>query len=72
MRNDCSLSGGWCLKGLTRGEYINSKSVDPAPLQKCNVWRGCNADQRTWDEAEKLQGFCSSTDFFMQLRVLCR
>lgn len=25
MRNNCSLSGGWCLKALTRGEYINSR-----------------------------------------------
>ena len=25
MRNDCSLRGGWCLKALTRGEYINSR-----------------------------------------------
>lgn len=25
MRNNCSLSGGWCLEALTRGEYINSR-----------------------------------------------
>lgn len=35
MRNDCSLSGGWCLKALTRGEYIKS-SLSTVLL--CNVW----------------------------------
>jgi hypothetical protein len=31
MRNVCSLSGGWCSKALTWGEYIN-RSLDRQSL----------------------------------------
>ena len=40
MRNNCSLSGGWCLKALTRGEYINSRMLI---VELYCVWWSCQA-----------------------------